>query len=117
MSEDLTAASAEKKAELLAAHGKLWPVEVQLKAEDSSVEFLLRAPTKQEYQLFLKGTSDKETRPSAIRKIVRPCIVWPERADLDLILDRSPGMLESLGDPVLEIAGMVRVELGKALVR
>ena len=108
-------ASDEQKAALKAEHAKVYPIELEVMAAEKTVEFLVRAPSKPEFTLFMKASADEETRVSALKKLSRPCILWPEKAELDALIAEAPGVLESLAAPLLKLAGLASAEAGKAL--
>lgn len=111
--DEMFQASHEEKQTLKAEHGKVYPVELDL--GDRTVQFLVRAPTKPEYQLFMRASVDEEARAGALPKLSRPCVLWPSKQEADGIFNEFPGALDSLAAPLLKLAGMQKTEAGKAL--
>lgn len=119
-------ATAEEKAALVAEHGKgkVFPVTINLPGavdenddDEGAIEFLIRAPNKAEYALFLGEVNDDEIsiKKNAMKNLARPCIVWPSKEVMDAILRARPGVLESLANPITKLAGVIKAEAGKAL--
>ncbi len=105
----------EKKA-LKVKNDKIYPVTLEFPAlDDEEIQFLIRAPSASEYALFRKGSIDEEQRHNALKRIVRPCILWPEEAEITTLASAMPGLFEGLGSHIIKLAGIVSGELGKAL--
>lgn len=107
-------ASEDQIAKLKEQHGDLYPVSVELPS-DGEVEFVVRSPTKAEYSVFLKESLDESVRHAALRRLVRPCVLFPQGEDLTGLVERFPALHETLGKSILELAGMVSAQLGKKL--
>ena len=88
----------------------------QLKAEHGDELHLLTAgrfavvvtpPPRHKYKRFKSAVLDPKKRDAALETLFLDCVVWPERASIDQLLERYPGMAETFGDKLLELAGVV----------
>ena len=87
--------------QLKAAHGDVY----LLKA--AGEELVLRAPRRLEWQQFRDFGSDDRKRSRAAETLFRACCVYPDRAELDTVLERHPGIPETAMDKLSELAGVV----------
>lgn len=68
--------------------------------------FIVRAPTKGEFDRFGSLSGDEKQRVRAIQVIARDCVVYPDAHLLSEALTRWPGLGVRIGDKVLELARM-----------
>lgn len=108
-------ATDEEKAELKEKYPRVYPVRLELQQLEEEVEFLVRAPTSSEYKLFVKTAADQDTRHNATRNIALDCTLWPPRKELDAMVAKAPGLLDSLSNPITTLGGLVKAEAGKAI--
>jgi hypothetical protein len=63
------------------------------------------APTRPQWKRFRSTAVDEKRRPEALEQLLRDCLVYPDQAALTAILERKPGLAETFGAEVLELAG------------
>lgn len=81
-------------------------------AEEEQV--IVRVPSQAEYQRFLDHAAEKAKRTRAHETLTRSCVVYPEAAEFDRLLERRPGIATVVGDKLTELAGAVEhVEVKK----
>ena len=91
--------------ELKAKHQDL----TQLSQDETDI--LVKPPTRPQWKRFRAFMSDERKRPDAMEQLLRDCLVYPELTELDAMLERRPGLAESFGSSVVEMAGLTdRVE-------
>jgi hypothetical protein len=76
-------------------------------------DIVLRRPTRGEYKRFRATSFNEKSRDTALEDLVRAMVVHPDRSAVERIFDRYPGFAESVSKPVLELAGLVDVEIRK----
>jgi hypothetical protein len=105
--EPSTKLTDEVFAELKAKHGDV----IGLETDDGAAVF--RAPTRQEWERFLKEQASEDTKAAAHRPLIMGCRVWPEKDAFDALVARKPGILLSFGGELIEFAGLKRVQVRK----
>lgn len=96
-----------------AEHSDVHAVTLELRGEEHTV--VVRSPTRQEYGLFLKESLNEAMRHASLKKLVRPCVLFPTGPELDALAERFVAIHETLSGPILELAGVTKAELGKKL--
>lgn len=96
-----------------AEHPEVHAVALELRGEETTI--VVRSPTRNEYSLFLKESLNEALRHAALKKLVRPCVLFPSGQELDALSERFVAIYETLSGPILELAGVTRAELGKKL--
>jgi hypothetical protein len=71
----------------------------------SGVSVLVRAPSRGEYKRFRSDSFDAAKRSDAVERLCRACVVAPDAATFDRILDARPALADVFGARVLELAG------------
>ena len=66
---------------------------------------LVRAPTRGEYKRFRAESLDERKRAEAVEHLCRSCVVYPDPAAFDALLDRKPALADIFGAKVLELEG------------
>lgn len=67
---------------------------------------LVRRPRRADYKKF-RGKADREaTRADALEILARDCIVWPDVAAFEAMLERRPALADVVGGKLLELAGL-----------
>jgi len=94
---------------LKAEHGSL----TQLSHEDESV--IVKTPNRATWKRFRAQIMDESKRVIAFEELVRACVVHPERPALESMLDRKPGLIETFGKALSELAGAGEKAEKKAL--
>lgn len=94
---------------LKAKHGELH----LLTAKEESV--VVKPPTRAQYGRFREYASSQERRGEAFQKLLSDCVVWPDVKGLDALLARLPGLAETFGGEVAQLAGLTSVVDSKKL--
>lgn len=84
---------------LKAEHGDL----TQLDHAGESV--IVKSPNRATWKRFRAQAQDEGKRIIAMEELVRACVVHPDRAGLEAMLDRKPGLVETFGKELAELAG------------
>ncbi len=95
--------------QLKGRHGRL----VRLEAV-GQVVYVKRA-TREVYKRFRAQASDEAKRPVAAANLVAACLVWPEKAEAEALFDEYPGLVDTIGGSLLELAGVTQEVEKKAL--
>lgn len=90
--------------ELKAKHG-----EVFLLASKSH-EVVVRKPDRQIWRKFVTLAADQSRRPDAIERIFLDCVVYPDAAGVQALLDRYPALAQQFGAEVTDLARDGEVE-------
>jgi hypothetical protein len=78
------------------------------------VEAIARAPRAKEANQFRDLLFNEKTRPRAMERLVRACVVWPSAAELGKLLDQKPLLAEKWAEKLQELAGgEVEIEVKK----
>lgn len=62
-------------------------------------------PTRQIWRRFKTFVTDEKRRSDAYEVLLRDCLVHPDAAGLESILDQRPALAETFGAEVAELAG------------
>lgn len=83
------------------AHGEVYCL------EGADVAVLVRSPKRAEYRKF-KATvlGNQAAAADALETLLREVVVFPDSAAFDALLEQKPGLSETFGQKVLEIAGV-----------
>ena len=95
----------------------------KMKAENGAVfllehgddQYLVRRPTRMEYEAFIKTAMDEELRHTAQLKLVRAVMLVPDLPAFDKLLEQFPALADSLSGPVLKLAGAAKLADAKKL--
>lgn len=68
-------------------------------------ELVVRAPTAAAWERFTAKRGDPSTRFVACKQLIIDCAALPTGADLVAMLDRRPGLVDSISSKLAEIAG------------
>ena len=74
---------------------------------DSVAEVVLRPPTRAEWRRFKEQGQDAQRRIGAAEQLVKDCVVHPEAAEFEKLLDRYPGIVDRVENVVADLAGIV----------
>lgn len=66
---------------------------------------IVKSPNRATWKRFRSQAQDEAKRLIAMEELVRACVVHPERGELEAMLDRKPGLVESFGKVLAELAG------------
>ncbi len=86
---------------LKAEHGEVYLLEA------AGVAVVARPPSRAEYRRFRARALDEKNRADALEALTRACVVWPEQAEFDTLLEQKPALAEVFGAKLLELAGAV----------
>jgi hypothetical protein len=75
---------------------------------DTGIEVLVRVPDEGAWKRFRAMGSDDAQRPMALRQLVLDCLLEPTPAEFLGILAHRPGLSETFGADLVEIAGVSR---------
>lgn len=85
---------------------------IALKSGDDVV---VRSPSRPEWTRMQDESVDEKKRAAAMRAIVRSCVVFPSKEEFLVMLDRKPGLIETLLPIVHELGGVEDAAQGGAL--
>lgn len=95
-------------AKLKSEHGS----DLRLVVTDDA-EIVLRPPHKGEWAAFRAMAQEKDKKQFAQEDLSRACVIYPERAEFDKLLDKRPG----LGDALSDVAGELAVGAEKIVAK
>ena len=72
----------------------------------NSEAVICKAPSRGDWKRFMQMTADKDRRNAALETLVRGCLVWPDAAAFDEMLEDKPGLCETFGTALTRIAGL-----------
>lgn len=103
-------ADAKLVEELKTKHGELHEL-----SAPSGETVIVATPSKATWKRFQSQIHDERRRADAIEGLVRACIVHPANGDVELMLDRRPGLVETFGKVIVELGGAGQEVQKKAL--
>jgi hypothetical protein len=65
-----------------------------------------RPPTRAEWKRFMSYNRDDKKKDDAFEVLLFDCRIFPEAAALESLLDLKPGLIESFGKILTEMAGL-----------
>jgi hypothetical protein len=74
--------------------------------DDTGTEVVVKTPNDAEWRRFRSMSSDDAQRANALRTLVIACVVQPDPAAFTSMLDSRPGLSETFGNKLVEIAGV-----------
>lgn len=78
------------------------------------VTVIVKSPTRAVWTQFRAATADATKRVVALEQLCRSCIINPSPEDLGALFERKPGLAESFGSRLVELAGaMEEAEVGE----
>jgi hypothetical protein len=86
--------------ELKAKHGN----DLHLLSHDG-VEFIAKRPGPAQYRRFRRMASDERQRADAAETLLRDCVVHPDQQGIGTALGTRPGLVDTFGGKLLELAG------------
>jgi hypothetical protein len=66
---------------------------------------IVKSPNRATWKRFRAQAQDDGKRIIAMEELVRACVVHPERGELEGLLDRRPGLVETFGKALADLAG------------
>lgn len=89
-----------KREELEAKHGEI--LAVRTKAGPAA--FI--GPTRTQYRRHLTSLNDEKSRPERIEELVLLCLVWPDKATMNAMIERKPGIAPTCYSAILTFSGL-----------
>jgi hypothetical protein len=77
-----------------------------IKDDNSGAEVVVKTPSEPEWRRFRSMSSDENQRAMALRVLVIACVVQPPPDAFAEMLERKPGLAETFGSKLVEIAGV-----------
>jgi hypothetical protein len=65
-----------------------------------------RKPSRAEYKRFRQDASDDRKKASALEMLVCSCVLYPDGAAFQALLDEAPGLSETFGEELLKACGL-----------
>lgn len=78
-----------------------------------SVSVIAKVPDRTRWMRFKEQASDKNRKALATESLVRDCVVYPVAAELDSVIEKRPGLVESFGAEIAALAGIEEVVVAK----
>lgn len=96
----------EQISALKAKHGdKLKVIPIPATEFDPECEVVIKRPPRGEYKRFRAMLFDEEQKAGALETLARSCVVYPEPAEFNKMLDERPALAETVGGKCAEFAG------------
>lgn len=76
----------------------------------SGASIIVRSPDRATYKKFRAHMQDDRRKLDAPEVLLRSCILHPDSAAVDVLLDQQPGLVETFANKLLEIAGLEKSE-------
>ena len=78
---------------------------------------IAKAPPREQYEFFKTEASHKQAGRAlaALETLVKGCVVTPDAAGLEKMLDKFPGLVESYGNALIKLAGLTEEATAKKL--
>lgn len=102
----------ETKEKLKTQYGDVWIMTAPL--ESQIIEIAVKKPSRAAYDQYRQNLFDEDRRRFAFLNLLMECVVYPDRSQMDSILDELPGLPETFGPECAKLAGNTRaVEVKK----
>lgn len=72
---------------------------------DPACEIVIKAPPRGEYKRFRSMLFNDEQKPEALETLAKACLVYPEPAQFQAMLEDRPALAETVGGHAAELAG------------
>lgn len=82
---------------------------------DTGVDIIVKSPSEGEWKRFRTMQNDEGQRTLALRTLVLGCVVEPSIAEFTKVLGELPGLAETFGAELVEIAGVSRATTRRKL--
>jgi len=82
---------------------------------DTGVDVIVKAPSESEWKRFNRMRTDPDQRALCMETLFRACLVYPSPQDFAPTLARLPGLAETFGSELVDIAGVSRTNSRKKL--
>lgn len=74
--------------------------------DETEAEVVVKTPSEPEWRRFRSMSSDDSQRAMALRSLVLACVVRPPMEEFAEMLERKPGLAETFGSKLVDIAGV-----------
>ena len=71
-----------------------------------SVSVIVKVPDRARWIRFKEQAADKNRKALATESLVRDCVLHPGAAELDSMIEKRPGLVESFGAEIAALAGI-----------
>ena len=68
-------------------------------------ECIARPPTAAEWRMYVAKANSPAEKAGANEFLVDACVLWPDKADRDVVFEKRPAMLDVWASEIVEIAG------------
>jgi hypothetical protein len=82
---------------------------------DREVAVIVKTPDRQRWMRFKAQLQDQHRKAVAMEGLVVDCAVWPSRGEVEQLLEQRPGLVETIGSKVAELAGLEETVTAKKL--
>lgn len=93
-----------------------YPGELRKLTVDEDV-LVVRGPSRAEFKRFSDRAVNEKARNAAVEELAYTCVVHPDRAALDVILDRKYGTVARVANLAMELGGLTADEEAEKLLR
>jgi ribosomal protein L19 len=98
---------------LKSAHGELHQVDAG--DGERAISVIVKVPNRERWNRFKAQVQDAHRKALAMEALVRDCVVHPVAAELDRIIEVRPGLVETFGGKIAELAGLEETVATKKL--
>lgn len=68
---------------------------------------IVRSPSAEAWKKYRRYTADRDLRSRAADALFRDCLIHPSAEAMDSILQGLPGLAETFGGELIDLAGMI----------
>lgn len=76
------------------------------KNDDVDLEVVVKTPDDGTWKRFRSQSADDAQRSMALRGLVMSCVIFPAGPEFMAAVSRRPGIIETIGNKLVEIAGV-----------
>ena len=77
-----------------------------VRAKDGSWEVVFRKPTRMEYKQYRASSNNEVKKADAQEALCRQIVVYPAKADYDILLDEWPAIPEACGEALRSLLSL-----------
>ena len=107
--------SQEQVEKLKVAHPGVELHLVSVGGGEREVSVVVKVPNRERWMRFKNHVADPHRKSLAMESLVVDCVVHPSAAELGNLLEVRPGLAETLGNQVAELAGLEETVVAKKL--
>lgn len=82
---------------------------------DGEVEIVIKRPSRGEYKRFRSMLFDDGLKQDALETLARNCVAYPEPEGFSALLEERPGIAETIGGKLVDLAGLEKTVAAKKL--